>query len=167
MKKIFTFLVVMGIISSSFAQWQGGGDRGPKFDNRGNGYYNSSSLVIKAFTEKRFTVVVDNMSYQLNEGREGRRFDNSINVGALAPGKHTITVYEFRNSFWGRQKQKDVYCTSMFFKPGVETSLNINNWGQVSVTERQLYQNNGYGYGRDRDHDDRRRHDDDHDGWRH
>jgi len=158
MKKIFTFLAVMGIISSSFAQWQNGGDRG-----RNNGYYNSSTLVIKAFTEKEFTVVIDNMSYQLNAGRAGKRYDNSINVGALAPGKHSITVYENRSNFWGRQRQKDVFCSTLFFKPGVETSLNINNWGQVSVTERQVY--NGYGYGHDRD--DRRRHDDDHDGWRH
>src|SRR5882762_11513081 len=136
MKKIFTFLAVMGIISSSFAQWQNGGDRGPKFDNRNNSY-NSSALVINAFTEKSFTVVIDNMSYQLNEGRIGRRYDNSINVGAMAPGKHSITVYEARSNFWGRQKQKDVFCSTMFFKPGVETSLNINNYGQVSVTEKQ------------------------------
>ena len=156
MKKIFTFLAVMGIISSSFAQWQNGGDRG-----RGNGYYNSSALVIKAFTEKRFTVMVDNVPYELNEGRIGRRFDNSINVGAMAPGKHTITVYEARSNFWGKQKQKDVFCSTMFFKPGVETSLNINNWGQVTVTEKMLFQNNHYGY----DRDDRRH--DDHDGWRH
>jgi len=158
MKKIFTFLAVMGIFSSSFAQWRNDGDRGPKFDNRINSY-NSSALVINAFTEKRFTVMVDNMPYELNEGRIGKRFDNSINVGAMAPGRHTITVYEARNSFWGKQKQKDVFCSTMFFKPGVETSLNINNYGQVTVTEKMLF--NRYGYG----HDDRRH--DDHDGWRH
>lgn len=161
MKKIFTLLAVLGICSASFAQWQNGGDRGPKFDNRNNSYntYNSSALVINAFTERRFTVLVDNIQYQLNDGY-GRGRDNTINIGALAPGRHTITVYEMRSGFWGRQKQKDVYCGTLFFKPGVETSLNINNYGQVSIAERALYS----GYGRDRD--DRRR-DDDHHGWNH
>ena len=174
MKKIFTLLSLMGIITSGFAQWQNGGDRGTKYDNRNNNNgYNSSALIINAFTERRFTVMVDNMQYQLN-GNYGDRRDNSISVGALSPGKHAITVYEVRSGFWGRQKQKDVYCSSLFFKPGVETTLNINNYGQVSVSERQLYQNNGYGYGRDekrwnydsrsgddrRGGDDRRRNDD-------
>ena len=176
MKKTFTFLAVMAICSASFAQWQNGADRGPKFDNRNNSYntYNSSALVINAFTERRYTVMVDNMQYQLNSSGYGTGYDNTINVGAMAPGKHTITVYENRPGFWGRQKQKDVFCGAVFFKPGVETSLNINNYGQVTVAERQLYQINGYGYGRGRDHDrddrrrdDDRRGDDDHHGWNH
>lgn len=174
MKKIFTFLTVMGISVASFAQWQNGGGNGRGYDNRNNSYntYNSSALTINAFTERRYTVIVDNMQYQLNNGY-GRGYDNTINIGAMAPGKHTITVYESRSNFWGRQKQKDVYCGTLFFKPGVETFLNINNYGQVSISERQLYQNNGYGYGRDRDRDhdhdrdDRRRDDDDHHGWNH
>lgn len=176
MKKIFTFLAVMGISAASFAQWQNGADRQPQFDNRNNSYntYNSSTLILNAFTERRYTVLVDNMQYQLNGNYDRRGYNNTINVGAMAPGKHTITVFENRQSFWGRQKQKDVYCGTLFFKPGVETSLNINNYGQVTIAERQLYQNNGYGYGRDRDHDrdnrrrdDDRRGDDDHHGWNH
>jgi hypothetical protein len=45
----------------------------------------------------------------------------------------------------------------MFFKPGVETSLNINNYGQVNVTENKLFNNNGYGRNDKRWDDDRRR----------
>ena len=48
MKKIFTFLAVMGIISSGFAQWQNGDNGGPNNGNRNNGYNNnnSSALVV-------------------------------------------------------------------------------------------------------------------------
>ena len=161
----------MGIITSGFAQWQGGGDRGPKYDNR-NDNYRSSALVINAFTEKRFTVMVDNMPYELNDNYRNTRRDNSIVVGAINPGRHSVTVYEFRTSFWGKQKQQAMYSTMLFFKPNVETSLNINNYGQVNITEKRLFQNNGHGYGRDdkRWDDDRRgddRREDDHDNRRH
>lgn len=156
MKKIFTLLSLMGIFTSGFAQWQNGADRGPKYDNR-NDNYRSSALVIKAFTEKRFTVMVDNVQYQLNDNNRNTRRDNSIMVGAMAPGRHTVTVYENRSGFWGKQKQRAVFNSVMFFKPGVETSLNINNYGQVSVTENKLFSNNGYGRNDKRWDDDRRR----------
>ena len=163
MKKIFTFLAVMGIFLSSFAQWNNGSDRGGKYDTRNNGYnnsYNSSALVVNAFSEKRFTVMVDNMQYQLNGNYGNSRRDNAINIASLAPGKHTITVYETRSGFWGRQKQKDVYCSSLFFRPGMQTTLSINNYGQVNVSESRLFQNGGYGDGRDDRRGDDRRGDD-------
>jgi hypothetical protein len=167
MKKTFTFLAAMAIFATSFAQWKDDGDRGPKFDNRGGAYFNSSALVINAFTERRFTVMVDNMQYQLNSGY-GNRYDNTINIGAMAPGKHSIRVFETKANFWGRQKQVDVYCASMFFKPGVETTLNVNNYAQVSVTEKPIFQRNSYGYDRDdKRRDDDRKRDDDHSGWHH
>jgi hypothetical protein len=167
MKKIFTLLSLMGIITSGFAQWQGGNDRGPKYDNR-NDSYKSSALVINAFTEKRFTVMVDNIQYQLNDNYRNTRRDNSIIVGAMAPGRHTVTVYESRSSFFGRQKQRAVFNSVLFFKPGMETALNINNYGQVNVTEKKLFNNNGNGYGRDdKRWDDDRKRDDDRDNRHH
>ena len=144
MKKIFTLFAVMGIISSSFAQWNNGGGRGPGFDNR-NDKFRSSALVINAFTEKRFTVMVDNMQYQLNEDY-GKRHDNTINLTSLGAGKYSITIYETKTGFFGRQKQKEVYCASMFLKPGTETSVNINGYSQVNISEKQLYNGDGYGH---------------------
>ena len=152
MKKIFTFLAVMGIISSSFAQWDGGHDRSPKYDNRNNSY-NSSAIVVNTFSEKRFTVMIDNMEYQLNGSYGNTRRDNSISIPALAPGRHTITVFEARSGFFGR-RQKDVYRSTMFLKPGMQTTVTINNYGQVNLSESRLFQNGGYG-GRDERRDDR------------
>jgi hypothetical protein len=158
MKKFFTFLAVMGIISSSFAQWNGGAERGPKYDNRNNSY-NSCALVVNAFSEKRFTVMVDNMQYQLNGNYGNSRHDNMISIPALVPGRHTITVFETRPGFFGR-RQKDVYRSTMFLKPGMQTILSINNYGQVNVSESRLYQNGGYGRDDRRNNDDRRDNDD-------
>ena len=58
MKKIFTFLAVMGIISSGFAQWQNGDNGGPNNGNRNNGYNNnnSSALVVTNAARNNFTV---------------------------------------------------------------------------------------------------------------
>jgi hypothetical protein len=159
MKTIFTLLSLMGIIASGFAQWQDGSDRGPRYDNRNDNYKNSA-LVINAFTEKRFTVMVDNMQYQLNDNYRSTRRDNSIMVGAMNPGRHTVTVYESRTSFFGKQRQRVVYSSTIFIKPNTETALNINNYGEVTVTEKKLFKNNGNGYGRDDkrwNNDDRRR----------
>ncbi|MBS1512557.1 MAG: hypothetical protein JST86_17055 [Bacteroidetes bacterium] len=163
MKKIFTLLVSLAAVSASFAQFRDGDRRDVKYDNYGSSF-RGSTVFINAFTEKRFTVMIDNVAYTVN-GFYNSRHDNFINVGAMAPGKHTITVYETRSNFWGRSKQYDVYCSALFLKPGMATTLNLNNFGQVSISEKPSY---GYGYGNDRD--DRRR-DDDHDnrggGWRH
>ena len=161
MKTIFTLLSLMGIITSGFAQFQDAGERGPRYDNR-NGNYKNSALVINAFTEKRFTVMVDNMQYQLNDNYRNTRRDNSIMVGAMNPGRHTVTVYESRTGIFGKQRQKVIYSSVIFIKPNTETALNINNYGQVNVTEKKLFKNNGNGYGRDdkRWDDDRRRNED-------
>jgi hypothetical protein len=141
MKKIFTFLAVMGIISSSFAQWNGGSDRGGgKYDNRNS--YSSSAIVVNTFSEKRFTVMIDNQQYQLNGSYGNSRRDNMISIPSLAPGRHTITVFETRSGFFGK-RQKDVYRSTMFLKPGMQTTLSINNYAQVTVSESRLFQNGG------------------------
>jgi len=149
MKKIFTLLSLVGIITSGFAQFQNGGDRSRRDDDRKGHieYYRSSALVLKAFTEKRFIVMVDKMQYTLNSDY-GRGRDNVINLGAISAGKHTITILENKIGFWGKQKQREVYCATMFLKPGVETFISINNYAQVNISEKQLF-NNSYGYGRD------------------
>ncbi|MGC4103261.1 hypothetical protein [Ferruginibacter sp.] len=154
MKRIFTFLAVMAIVSSGFAQMQNG-DRGPRYGER-IASYRSSALVLSAYTEKRLTVMVDNMLYELNGSNSNRRFDNFINIASLAPGKHSITVYESRNSFWGKQKQREIYCSTLFFKPGVETSISIGNNGRVNIGEKPIFQNSGYGRNDDWRDKDRR-----------
>ncbi len=166
MKKMFTFLGMVFMMSSAFAQWQNRGND-PKYDNRNNGGYGSTSVVLKAFTEKRFTVMVDNMPYELNGGYRNGRYDNVINIGSMRPGKHTITVFETWYGFFGKAKQRKVSDACFVFRPGTEAMLSVNNYGQVNLSERELYRD--YGRNDKWDNDRRRGRDDDHDdhGWKH
>lgn len=168
MKRILLFSALLATTSLSFAQWQNRGGNEPKYDNRNSSNYRTSAVVIKAFTEKRFTVMIDNMQYELNSNYSNTRRDNFINIGNINPGRHSITVFETRNGLFGKARQKVVYSSYSFFKPGVETTLGINNYGDVSFSEKQL------NYGRDNRRDDDRRDNnrrdndrDDNGGWRH
>lgn len=162
MKRILLFSAFLATVSFSFAQWQNRGGNEPRYDNRNDNSYKSSAVVIKAFTEKRFTVMIDNREYVLNSSYNNGRRDNFINIGTINPGKHNITVYETRVGFFGRPKQKVVYSSYSFFKPGVETTLTINNYGDVSFSDRKMY---GYEKNDRRDNDKRRGHDRDDDRW--
>ncbi len=143
MKKIFTFLAVVGIVTCGFAQWQNGGDRGPKYDNRNNSYgnNNSSALVVTNAAKNNFTVIVDN-NYQYQGDA-----NNPVMVNTLSAGNHTVTVYEMSRNFFGKEKKRLAYNSAVYFKPNVETTLSMNSFGQVNITERQLSQNGNGGYG--------------------
>lgn len=167
MKKMFTFLGMALMMSSAFAQWQNRGNE-PKYDNRNNAAYGSTSVILKAYTEKRFTVMIDNMQYEVNGGYRNGRYDNVVNIGSMRPGKHTVTVYETYYGFFGKARQRRVSDVCFIFKPGTETTLAVNNYGQVNLSERSLY--NDYGRDGKWDNDRRRDRDDDHDdhgGWKH
>lgn len=169
MKKFTIFLILAGMISTGFAQWKNNNGRGQGNNNdrnnngqynngQNNNNYNSSALVINTASQKNVTVVIDNnLQYQGN--------GSGVNVGALNPGMHNIVVYEMRTNFWGKQKRAVVYSNSLYLKPNVETTVNINPFGQANIDERALYQNqnhnNGYYNGKGkknghhkRDHDD-------------
>jgi hypothetical protein len=155
MKKIFTLLVLMGSITSGFAQWKNDNNRAQGNNDRNNGQYNTnyknSALVINAFTRKNITIVIDNnLQYQAN--------GNALNLGALNPGMHNIVIYQWRSNFWGKQKREIIYSNALFLKPNVETALTINSYGRVDISERALYSNNNFGYDKDRRHDDDRDH---------
>jgi hypothetical protein len=179
MKKIFTLLSVLGIISSSFAQWQQNPQQYPNQNGgpRQNSNYNqNSSLIVSSASQRQVSVYVDSYQYQSN-GNNGE-----INVGQLSSGNHNIIIYEMKKNFWGKTVQQEVYNSNLYLKPGVETTLFINNLGQVSISERQLNNNNngnydngngpgnngngvGYGYGRKKNKHKNKKEkcDDDHD----
>ena len=149
MKTMFTFLSLVVITASGFAQWKNNGpnNNGQYPNNTGqypnnNGQYNNyqnSALIVNTYSSNRFTVMIDN-NYQYQSDR------NTVNVGTLNAGNHTVTIYEMKTGFFGKQKQQVVYNANLYFKPNVETTLSINNYGQAGITERQLYNNNNGGY---------------------
>lgn len=143
MKKIFTFLSVMAIITSGFAQWQQKPQQYPNQNGgpRQNSNYNqNSSLIVSSASQRQVSVYVDGYQYQSN-GNNG-----AVNVGQLSSGNHNIIIYEMKKNIWGKTVQQEVYNANLYLKPGVETTLFINNLGQVSISERQVNNNNNGGY---------------------
>jgi Domain of unknown function (DUF4476) len=189
MKKIITLLFAATLFTSSYAQWQNSNedsnnearrnDETQYGNNRnGNGNYGNygnnqnSALTVNAFSTNRFKVTIDySNEYQSNTNNG---YGNSVNVGTLLTGNHTITIYEVKRNFFGKERQQQIYNSVLFFKPNMETIITIDNAGQIAVSEKQLFNNNsgynngnGNGYGRkkhkhgnrgrnDRDYDDRR-----------
>jgi hypothetical protein len=153
MKKLLTLIILAAGITTGFAQWQpnqnGGPQQYPQQGNqqqypRQNGNYSQySSLVVSSVSQRQFLVYVDNYQYQAN-GNNGN--NNTINVDQLQAGNHTVIIYENRRNFWGKTVQSEVYNSTLYLKPGFETSIFINALGQVNVSERQVYNNNNGGY---------------------
>jgi hypothetical protein len=173
MKKILTAIILAAGITSGFAQWQpnqrqtGGPQQGnsQQYPQQNNNYNQYSSLIVSSVSQRQFLVYVDNQQYQGN-GNNGN--GSTINIGQLQAGNHTVAVYENRRNFWGKTVQDKIYNSSLYLKPGFETTVFINALGQVNISERQLYNNsnnggydnggygnngngNGYGYGRRKD----------------
>ena len=159
MKKIFTLIILAASITTGFAQWQqqypqqgSGPQQYPNYPPQNNNYRQYGSLIVSSVLQRRLSVYVDNYQYQ-NNGTNGS--GNTLNIGQLNAGNHNIAVYQWRTNFWGKQIREVVYNSSLYLKPGFETTIFINGYGQVNIRERQVYNyeqdgygNNGYGYGR-------------------
>jgi hypothetical protein len=153
MKKILTAIILAAGITTGFAQWQpnqnGGHQQYPQQGNqqqypRQNGNYSQySSLVVSSVSQRQFLVYVDNYQYQAN-GNNGN--NNTVTVDQFQAGNHNIVIYENRRNFWGKTVQSEVYNSTLYLKPGFETSIFINALGQANVSERQVYNNNNGGY---------------------
>jgi hypothetical protein len=157
MKKIITFLFATVLFTSSFAQYRNDGDDDrnrnddEQYSRRNNdrknaGIYNNnqnSALVVNSSSQNRVVVNIDNNNdYQSNDNNG---YGNTVNIGTLQAGNHTVTIYEVKKGIFGNQKQQQIYNSVLYFKPGTETSININYNGQVSVNEKPLFNNGGYG----------------------
>ncbi len=173
MKKLLTLLFASVLFTSSFAQGQNRNDdwddddnrdnneeyenRRNKTDRRNNGTYNNnqnSALVVNAFSRNRIKVIIDYSSEYLSNNNNG--YNNAVNIGSLLTGNHTVVIYEIKRNFFGNERQEQIYSSVLFFRPSFETIINIDNAGQIAVSERQLFNNNngggyygnGYGYGK-------------------
>jgi hypothetical protein len=173
MKKILTAIILAAGITTGFAQWQpnqqqgGGPQQYPQqqYPRQNGNYSQYSSLVVSTVLQRQFLVYVDNYQYQAN-GNNGN--NNTVTVDRLQAGNHNIIIYENKRNFWGKTVQSEVYNSTLYLKPGFETSIFINALGQANVSERQVYNNNnggydnggygnngngvGYGYGRKKHH---------------
>jgi hypothetical protein len=157
MKRIITLLFTATLFTSSYAQWQNSNKDGDneeqndnsrnKSDRNSNGNYGNygnnqnSALIVNAFSTNRFKVMIDyNNEYQSNANNG---YGNTVNVGSLLTGNHTVTIYEVKRNFFGKEREQQIYNSVLFFKPTMETTITIDNAGQIAVSEKQLLNNNG------------------------
>jgi hypothetical protein len=143
MKKILTAIILAAGITTGFAQWQPNQNGGPQYSRQNGNYSQYSSLVVSAVSQRQFLVYVDNYQYQAN-GNNGN--NNTVTADRLQAGNHNVVIYENRRNFWGKTVQTEVYNSTLYLKPGYETSIFINALGQVNVSERQVYNNSNGGY---------------------
>lgn len=139
MKRILLLAALFTAATASFAQWR---NNGPNTDDRryGNNNNNNSALVLTTASNDQFTVAIDNgYQYQSN--------GNRVSIPNMVVGNHTVTVYETRRNIFGGQRQRVLFSGNVYFKPGVEHNMYINQNGQASFEERSLYQNGNYGNG--------------------
>jgi hypothetical protein len=155
MKRIITLLFATMFITSSFAQRENRNNdnddrrdddrqynRNDNRNNNGNNNNQNSALLVKAYSQNRFVVSVDNnYEYQSNNNNNG----NQVNVGSLMAGNHTVNIYELKRGLFGNQRKQLIYNSVLYFKPGFETTINIDYNGQININEMPLYNNNGGG----------------------
>ncbi|MFN0083270.1 MAG: hypothetical protein ACKVOM_12205, partial [Ferruginibacter sp.] len=70
---------------------------------------------------------------------------NTVRLRTLSPGSHAVIISEYRISILGRQVPRVIYNSTINFRAGIETTLNIDNNGQVTVTEKQFSGNGNNG----------------------
>jgi hypothetical protein len=131
MKRILLLATTLTLVTASFAQWR---NNGPNGNNGQNNQYNNSALVLTTDGNNSFAVAIDNgYQYQSN--------GNRVNIPDIAAGNHTVFVYEYRRNIFGTPRPKLIYSGNVYFKHGVEHYIYINQFGQASFDERNLYTN--------------------------
>lgn len=187
MKKILTLIVLGASLTTGYVQGQPNPSRGngprvmPDYPSQKGNYGQYGSLVVTSATQKQMEVYVDNQQYQ-NNGNNGSSdnngntanngYGNTVNIRQLNAGNHNIAIYQWKTNFWGKQVRQDIYNSSLFVKAGFQTSIFINESGQVNISEQQVnnsdeggYGNNGngvgYGYGRKKNKHKNKHHDKD------
>ena len=140
MKKLIIGISLLGAVVTGFAQYPVAYNNYDRYNSRGN-----NALVIDTRGMRDFTVVIDNnMQYQSSGG--------AVTINSLRNGNHRIMVFENRRGMFGlgRQRQMALYNSSVQLKPGVETSVFVNHYGQADVSEKSLY-----GYYNNNDNDNK------------
>jgi len=126
MKKIFTLLVMSVFTLTLFAA------------NR------PSQLSVTLPGNSNIRVIIDNSRYENS--------DNSITIGDISNGYHSIKVYEVKNQSRFFNNSKLVYSSSVLIKPAYQVNIMINRNGKAVINEQRLFDDRKYN---DRDRDDR------------
>jgi hypothetical protein len=119
MKKIFTLLTGLFITLVTFAA-------------------NRPMVTVKA--SKNYEIVIDGKSYFSNN------YGNTINIGNLMSGRHTVRVFEVNRSLF--RSTRKLVSTSAFRLKNKDVAITVDRFGQLRIIESK--------YGKDFDRDNRR-----------
>lgn len=118
----------------------------------------SSVLSVRSADDRRISVVVDGKRFEPN--------DNSLMIQNVSPGYHSISIYKenrpgLLSVLTGRQVL--LYNNSLAVKARTNVFVNIDRYGNVSVTEEKLRGNKQYTDWEEQDRFDYKSADRDHD----
>jgi hypothetical protein len=126
MKKIFTLMAGIFITMVTFAA-------------------NRPMVTVKA--TKNYEIMIDGKSYTSNYG-------NTINIGNLMAGKHTVRVFETSRTLF--RSARKLVSTSNFRLKNKDVAITVDRFGQLRIVEskygKDFDRDNDWGGGNDRDH---------------
>lgn len=124
MKKIFTLMAGILITMVTFAA-------------------NRPMVTVKA--SKNYEIVIDGKSYFSNN------FGNTISIGNLMSGKHTVRVFEINRTLF--RSTRKLVSTSNFRLKNKDVAITVDRFGQLRITEskygKDFDRDNDWGRGRD------------------
>lgn len=101
------------------------------------------SLSLLAYDGSRLSISSTGTSTELKIEIDGRKFtmkNNSITVGYLADGRHSIKI--FREKKKGKisfgKKEEVIYQDMIFLKRGFHLDITVNRFGKVMTDERRI-----------------------------
>lgn len=118
--------------------------------------YDGARLTISTLSKSKRFVEVDGRRYNLN--------DNTLSLGNIRPGAHTVRVLQEKKGINGRYKREEVvYSIKLSLRNGYHFDILVNRFGKTLIDERRIEANNDwyddedYYDNDDRDMDDRDR----------
>jgi hypothetical protein len=132
MKKMMGVATVLLLSLAGFTQQQNNYERTANISG--------SSLTVISNSGRQFSVSVDRyQTYQSN----GTGYNNSVQIPSLTAGNHQVTVYEWKQGLFGKQKQTVVYSGDVYTRSGYEMTITLNAFGDAVISERPV-RNNDY-----------------------
>jgi Domain of unknown function (DUF4476) len=119
------------------------------------------SLSLLAYDGSRLSISAVSNKMDMKVEIDGRRLtmqDNSITLGNMNDGYHSVKIYREskKNNGWGfgRKNQEVLYNSSVYLRRGYHIDITVNRFGKVFTDERKIDFNDEW-YDDDRNYNDR------------
>lgn len=79
---------------------------------------------------------------------DGRNYEGNSTIPNLEPGQHTVNVYEVKKGFLGIGKKRNLISTSNFELRNNDVTLDVDQSGQLRISESGNYNSQNRRYDR-------------------